>query len=162
MYDSVTTDAIPTDAKAAAGYLNGSYANYSAVKARTPNAKHVAITVAGMATIPADCVDVEPGDATNSTATTWVKRRLAGSVKGVNGYKPIVYTSASNVGALISALSSAGVSRSKYHVWSAHYSTQHICGPGHCSYPQADATQWTSKALGRNLDESLVSPGFWS
>lgn len=101
-----------------------------------------------------DCLDVESGDATNESAPGWVKMRLGHTATP----KPWVYTSASNVANLVAALGKVGIARDKVFIWSAHYTGRpHICSPRECGYPQADGTQWTDKALGRNLDASVIS-----
>src|SRR6266487_4563491 len=71
----------------------------------------------------AQCLDVEPGDATNADAPAWVKRQIA---RGV--YRPVVYTSLSNVNALLRALAAAGISRPQVRLWTAHYTgREHLC-----------------------------------
>jgi hypothetical protein len=89
-----------------------------------------------------------------------VHRQLARGVK-----RPVLYTSVSNVAALLAALRTAGIARSAVRIWTAHYTyRQHICTPA-CGFgmpTSADATQFDDHALGRNLDESLVAAGFFS
>jgi hypothetical protein len=158
MFDAVDVDQIPADAKAVGCYVGPSTVTCPEVSRKFPNARKVRITQAGITSTPADCVDVEPGDATNETGTTWVKGQLSAGVK-----RPIVYTSASNVNALLHTLQAAGVSRSQVRVWSAHYDQgEHICSPSVCRFPESDATQWTNHALGRDLDQSLCFGRFFS
>jgi peptidoglycan hydrolase-like protein with peptidoglycan-binding domain len=49
-------------------------------------------------------------------------------------------------------------------LWSAHYGGPHVCGPrpscGALSVT-ADGTQWTSAAMGRVLDQSLLLDNFF-
>jgi len=74
----------------------------------------------------------------------------------------VLYGSASAVNQIIHAMSIAGYARDRYFIWSAHYTFHsHICSPSGCGYPQADATQWTDKSGGKNLDESLCSDAFF-
>jgi hypothetical protein len=65
---------------------------------------------------------------------------------------------------VLAVLSSAGIPRASVRLWTAHYSGQaHICGPRTCealSIP-ADGTQWTSSAMGRVLDQSLLLDSFF-
>lgn len=151
MYDTVDVGTVPPNPEAVAGYVAGNWPTYNSLVQRFPNAHHLSIAV--QADERARCLDVENGDATNSQAPGWFKS-LADHSQG----KPIVYTFASNCQALINTLSGAGVGRSEYLLWSAHWTYRaHICAPGVCGYPAADLTQWTDKALGRNLDESLVN-----
>ena len=157
MYDDINLDAIPADAQAVAGYVNGRWPNYDESVRRFPKAKHLSIAVSSAA--DADCLDVERFDATNAVAPGWVKRQLK---RGV--HRPVLYTSVSNVAALLRELSSSGVQRSQVRVWSAHYTERaHLCGPS-CGFGMptvADATQWTSHSHGRSLDQSLCSDTFF-
>lgn len=155
MFDSVTTAAIPADAKAAAGYVDGRYKNFAQVVARTPHARHVSIAV--FASDDADALDIETGDAVPAQAPDWVKRQHARGKA-----RPIVYSSQSEMPQVLSALDRAGIKRSQVRVWSAHYGFKHICSPEACRAAfTADATQFTTNALGRNLDESVCRPSFW-
>lgn len=153
MYDDVTLALIPPDAEAVAGYVNGRYRNYQQVLLHWPHAKHKSIDVRGDAF--ADCLDVEPGDATNATAPGWYKRQAV--------QHPTIYTSASNVPALIRTMALAGIPRGKYRIWSAHYTFHaHVCGP-RCGFGNwyADATQHSDKSHGKSLDESLCHDSFF-
>jgi len=155
MYDDVTVSLLPSDGDAYACYVDGRYANCDQVRAKFPG-KQI-LTIAVFASDDADCLDVEQGDATNAQAPGWVKRQQARGVA-----RPVVYTSAGNATALAGAMTAAGLSRSDYKLWSAHYTgVAHVCGTGGCTYPRADASQWTSSSHGRSLDESLCEPGFF-
>lgn len=158
MFDSVTISEIPPDAQAVAGYVGGLYPTFARLAVAFPHAHRLSIAV--NASQDADCLDVEPGDATIEQAPAWVKRQVARDVK-----LPVLYTSVSNVPALIHALTAAGIRRSTVRIWSAHYTDkEHRCTQVCCGIPafEADATQWTNRALGRNLDQSLCKPGFFS
>lgn len=162
MYDSTTLDAVPADAQAVAGYTSGFWPTYAEVVRRWPNAKHVSIAVT--AGHDADCLDVESGDATNDQAAPWVKRQLANGA-----VRPIVYTSVANASPLLGLLARSGVARSAIRLWTAHYGSgrgAHLCdsacGFGLGMWGQADATQYDDRALGRNLDASLVSDTFFA
>lgn len=151
MYDSVTISEIPADAVAVAGYVAGSWPTYNSLVAQFPHAHH--LSIAPQASEVARCLDVEPGDAVNAQAPAWY-RTNADTTDGMR----ILYTSASNSQALINVMSASGINRDQYLLWSAHYTgNPHICAPGVCGFPQADLTQYTDTALGRNLDASLVS-----
>lgn len=168
MYDDVNLSLIPRDAKAVAGYVGGRWPTWNRIKlaAMFPGAKKLSIAIS--ASENAMCLDVETGDATPAQAAAWVKRQLAlgNGIKHSNGRTiPVVYTAASWGEHLISVLSSAGLRYGvDYLWWSAHYSfRQHLCGPG-CGFGikrTAHATQFTDRALGRSLDESICSAGFW-
>lgn len=158
MYDSVTLAEIPKDAPAVAGYVGGRWPTYPKVVAGWPHARHLSIAVT--AKQDATCLDVEPGDATPQDAADWIKRQHARGVR-----KPAVYASVSQAQSLVTLLASHGLPRSAYRLWTAHYTFKpHICGPS-CGFGfrgVADATQWTDKAMGRNLDQSLCARAFWS
>lgn len=156
MFDSITLDAIPREARAVAGYVNGFWPTYTEVVRRWPNARHLSIAVTSSAN--AECLDVEPGDATPADAPAWVKRQLARGVK-----RPVVYTSLSQARTLLTTLANAGVGRNDVRLWTAHYTgTAHRCTSA-CGFGftgLADATQFTDHSGGRNLDESLCAPDF--
>jgi len=153
LWDDTNVSLIPSNAAAVAGYANGIYQTLPALRAAFPKA-HI-LDIAVTASVNATCLDVETGDATNAQAAGWVKAQKARGLA-----KPIVYTSAGNVSALLKTLAADGVNRSDVLIWSAHYTgSAHICGS--CGYPQADGTQYTNRALGRSLDESLINADFF-
>lgn len=160
MYDSTTVTQIPADAECAAGYVGGSWPTFANGELRKwcPGAKLVSIAVASR--YDADCLDVERGDATPAVAPDWVKRQLAHGKK-----KPILYSSVSEMPAVLAALRSAGISRDKVRLWTAHYSFKpHLCDSS-CGFgftDKADATQWTDRSDKRNLDQSLLSKDFFN
>lgn len=157
MFDDVDVSLLP-QSDYYAGYADGIYANIAAIKARFPNAGILSIAV--KATDVADCLDVETGDATNPEVVSWYKLALS---KGVT--KPCIYTSVSNVDSVVSALAAAGIGRSSYRLWSAHYGLGvHICGPSTCkvTITACDATQYTDTANGESLDESIALANFFT
>jgi hypothetical protein len=149
MFDSIDLTQFPANPEAVAGYVGGHWPTYNELVQKFPNAHHLSIAVnAGQ---HARCLDVEPGDATNDQAAGWLDN-YADRSQG----PAVLYTSASNVHAL-----RAAVGDRAYLMWSAHYTMrEHICGGG-CGYPAADATQWTDKANGRNLDQSCCADYFF-
>jgi len=157
MYDSIDVSQIPGDAQAVAGYVGGSWPTFASLAAKFPNAQRLSIAVNSGE--DADCLDIEPGNATAGDVPGWFARQRARGVA-----RPCLYASVSTMGSLLGVLRLAGISRSSVRLWAAHYAGQHICGPGSCgqvSVPM-DGCQWTSTALGRNLDESLLVDGFFS
>lgn len=168
MFDSVTINRIPRLAKAAAGYVDGSWKTYFKLKLRCPFAKLVSIAV--FPTDDADVLDVEPHDATNDQAPSWVRRQLRNRAAGhkYGTRLPVVYTNASNGPRLIAVLTKAGLRYGvDYLWWSAHYDVRwgvHFCHPG--CFPGVDhtahATQYTDHANNDNLDESVVHADFFS
>lgn len=157
MYDDINLALIPANAEAVAGYVNGRWPTYDTVVKRWPHAHHLSIAVTSHA--DADCLDVEPGDATNDVAAAWVKRQQARGIK-----RPVVYTSVSNAQALVNVLNKAGISRTQFRLWTAHYTgKEHFCN-AYCGFglmTPADATQWTDRALGRSLDQSVCRNDFF-
>lgn len=100
MYDSTDASAIPVGAVVAAGYVDGTFANFAAVVARTPKARHVSITVTGR---PAnDVCDCESGDLTPLNAARWA------AVEQRAGRRPTIYCSKNTQQAVIVALASVG------------------------------------------------------
>lgn len=160
MYDDVTVSLIPVSAVAVAGYVDGKWPTYSQLVKRFPHAKYK-LSIAVFASDNAEALDVEPGDATIAEAAAWVKRQKARGEK-----LPDVYTSLSWAESLADALSKAGLKYGvDYRMWTAHYNgVPHLCSPK-CGLGWtriAHATQWTDKAGGKNLDESLCSAAFFA
>ena len=158
MYDSIDISQIPLSARAVAGYVGGRWPTYNDLVVRFPKAKRLSIAI--NATENADCLDVEKGDATIFEAPAWVKRQKARGVK-----LPVVYTSVSLASALILELEHAGIARSEYRLWTAHYTLKahrcsSACGFGLAGF--ADATQYDDHAQGKNLDVSICSNTFFA
>jgi peptidoglycan hydrolase-like protein with peptidoglycan-binding domain len=155
MYDSVTTSALPEGAAAYAGYVDGIYANYNAVKARFPEANVLSIAVDPA--YDADCLDIETGDAIPGEAASWVLRQFA------RGIVPCLYANVSTMISVVAAIEAAGVPRESLRLWSAHYANEHICGPDSCGEIsiEMNGTQWTDTAVGNTCDQSLLSDSFF-
>lgn len=156
MFDSVTNSLLPAGF-AYAAYVDGKFANTAQIRARFPHAS--ILTIAVFAKDDADCLDVETGDATPAQAAGWVTRQLSRGVR-----RPCLYASASVMPQVLSAMKVAGVSRNLLRLWSAHYTFHpHICGPATCREMSisADGTQFTDRARGINLDESLLLDDFF-
>jgi len=156
MFDAIDTSQIPSNAQAVAGYAGGNWPTFASLAAKFPNAYRLSIAVNSGE--DADCLDVEPGDATVGDTPGWYARQRARGVA-----RPCLYASAGIMNDLLGTLQQAGISRPSVRLWSAHYSGQHICAPGSCGMTSTpmDGTQWTSTALGRSLDESLLVDGFF-
>lgn len=155
MFDSVTVAAIPKAAEAVAGYVGGQWPTYQELVQRFPRAKHLSIAVS--ADESADCLDVEPGDATILQAPGWLKSSKA---KAANTHKPVLYTSLGQAQALVAACAAAGIPRSGYYLWTAHWTrVPHLCGPecGLGFTGHADLTQYANpEPGGPNVDVSHV------
>jgi hypothetical protein len=156
MFDTVDVATMPDNPVATAGYVDGHWPTSQQLIQRFPHAKHLSIAV--FPSDNAECLDVESGDATPSEAVGWVRRQHARGIA-----RPVVYCSLSVVPNVAQELQAAGIPRSQVRIWSAHYTYQpHICRgiPTAWGTIDADATQWTDTALGRNLDESLCAANF--
>lgn len=137
-------------------YANGRFANTTAAKAAFPSARHVEYDVNG--TRPdADILDVEKFDAVPAQCPGW-SRKYKGSLP-----LPALYTSASSIPAVVTAMLDAGFKREQFLIQSAHYGAgQHICGPGTCGFLQADSTQWADKGRhGQNTDLTIYADHFF-
>ena len=113
-YDSVTADAMPDNGDFYCFYSTGSFANGTAVKADHPDKKYIGITPTISDIAGADCLDIENGDATPADAPTFVKNADPSSLN-----LPMLYASESNVAAVISACTAAGIARDKYYIFQA-------------------------------------------
>jgi hypothetical protein len=157
MYDSVTVPDIPATAVAVAGYVGGNWPTFAQLVHDFPNAKKLSIAIS--ASEDADMLDVENGDAVPQQAPAWVKRQHA-----LGKRRPAVYCSLSLAWRLWLRLKLAGIRRSKVRIVTAHYTGKpHRCSPlCHFGFwTRADATQYTDRAFGRNLDASLCAPNFF-
>lgn len=152
MFDSIDLSQFPANPRAVAGYVGGFWPTYHDLQSRFPGALKLSIAV--NASEDADCLDIEPGDATPQEAAGWVRRQ---HVRGV--HRPGVYSSISSMGLVLVQLASAGIARHEVNVWTAHYTfDSHRCGPSEYGLgTTADATQFTDHSGGSNLDESLCS-----
>jgi hypothetical protein len=144
---------------AVAGYVNGGFANWATLVAEfQPRGQFLlSIDVRNDPAAGAQCLDVETGDAVLADAPGWFEATHAAGVKARDGrWFPKIYTSESNLPALVKVMAKAKIARSAYMIWSAHYTdVPHVCGPRSCgSEVQADATQWTDGFLGVSLDAS--------
>jgi hypothetical protein len=163
-YDTIVNGQFPPGAAAYAAYVNGSVAdqpNYAWIKTSFPGAQHIAVTLNGGADPegPNPALDVENGAARVGDVPGWHARQAARGVA-----RPIIYASAYTMKTgILPALAGAGIGRGSVRLWSAHYEREHICGPGSCALlpGDADGTQWTDAAMGRDLDRSLLAPGFF-
>lgn len=156
MYDSVTVGEIPANARAVAGYVNGRYRTWLELASSHPHAKRLSIAVSADAN--AECLDVEQHDARIEQVPEWVRRQQRRGVR-----RPVVYCSLGLAHSLLGVLEAHGIKRSEIRLWTAHYNDRpHRC-TARCGFRMtgtADATQYTDRALGRNLDASRCGPRF--
>jgi hypothetical protein len=149
MYDSVDLSQVPHNPHAVAVYRNGRYANEREARARFPHAHILTIDVTG--SIIADCLDIERYDATPQQAPGWINKCHRAGI-----WRPCLYAS-ENVWktTLWQLLQDAQIPHTHYRAWVAKYD-------GLSQVPNGfDAKQFTDRALGRNLDESVCSDGFF-
>jgi len=158
MWDDITVASMPTGGGYAyAGYVNGMWPTYPELQKRFPGRRLLSVAV--FSSGDADALDIENGDATVDEAPSWFERQVA---RGV--WRPVLYTQASRMKELEQVMAAHHVQRSSYRLWIAHYTGKaHLCGPHACGYglSEADGCQFTSTALGINLDRSLLLPDFF-
>lgn len=160
MFDSIQ-DNFPTHAVAVAGYDAGNWPTVHFLWFKRYRARYK-LDICIHVDEDGHALDIENGDADlDSRVADWVTRQIA---RGI--HRPVLYISVSRVDDLVQLLESHGIQRAEFKIWSAHYDSPlgaHVCGPSTCHECRVpcDGTQWTSKALGRNLDESLVNPDFF-
>jgi hypothetical protein len=160
MFDSNYPDQFPPDPQAIAGYVTvaaGQPPDFDRLRAMYPNALH--LSIADFPDYNADCLDIERGAAEPADAPAWVRRR-----QGLGAFRPCVYASVSRMPEVIATLRGNGITRREVRLWTAHYTTvPHLCTPacGHGFAYYADATQWRTDALGKDLDESRCLDTFF-
>lgn len=162
MYDTIYNNQFPSGAQAYAAYVDGGLGdqpNYAWIVKAFPKADHLSIALDPAH--DADALDIENGAATPQDAAGWHERQKARGVA-----RPCFYASASTMEAdILPVITAAKFPRAGVRLWSAHYGAgEHICGPSTCKLVSVamDGTQWTSSALGRDLDQSLLLPDFFT
>lgn len=146
-FDDVTISKLPSSSQYIGAYANGLYANVTAAHTAFPHAKILTISVTAFGV--AQCLDIEPGDATPSEAAAFY--RLA---RGAGIAKPCLYFPLTLSDAVNANLTSNGIARSSVWEWDAHWT-----GVSHID-PGFDGTQWTDHAFGLSLDESTLTDAF--
>jgi hypothetical protein len=131
--DSVTASA-ESSAAFYCFYSAGGFSNGTATKADHPGKLYIGITPTVSDIAGADCLDIENGDAVNEDAITFVKE-----AKPPNLNLPTLYTSESNVNALINTLTTAGVKRSEYYLFQADWDDKDSV-PSGCDLAQYENT----------------------
>lgn len=148
MFDTTTPDQLPNHPQAVAGYVSGRWPDYGTIRKLYPHAKHLSISTNVSTT--ADCLDIESGDAKPVSAPDWYRRAVQENV-----WRPCFYADLSTMPEVRKQLDAAGIDRADYRLWVADWTHTPHLPDGY------DACQWTDKALGRNLDESLCAPDFF-
>jgi hypothetical protein len=158
-YDGVTSSLVPQGGKWYGYYFDGIYANGSDVKADHPDASwYVSITPDGAN--GAMCGDTEAGCMSVSQDPGFYRNPDHGTPEDIGGVavKPWIYCSAANLTAVQNEMTSAGIPRDDYFLWSAHYTgVPHYCGPTTCGYglSAADACQYATSA---DYDSDIAQP----
>lgn len=110
MYDAVTPSRIPSGATLVAGYVDGRYANLTAMRQRFPHATVVEIAVSWRTR--ANVLDVETGDATPAEAVKWCTQTMADT----DNHSLTIYANASMWSQVVSAFKAAGVTLPQHWV----------------------------------------------
>lgn len=148
MYDNVNLDLIPKEPHAVASYINGNYTNHEEAVKRFPHARHLGISIVGAT--PAECYDIETGDYTPQHVPDLYKLAFAAHI-----WRPCFYANLSTMPAVKAELSKANIMRSDVRLWVAYYDNIPNIPEGY------DAHQFTDRALGRSLDESICRSDFF-
>ena len=150
--DTVTVPDIPTfmntSHDAVAYYVDGLYSDEAQVIAHDPRAHHLSITVT--AGEVADCLDIENGDATPAQAPGWWHDA---TLHGI--WRPCLYASLDLMPTVVAELSRAGIHRTSYRLWVAHYDNVAEVPQGY------DGKQYTGHYMGRNLDGDVFLESFF-
>lgn len=166
MPDSIYPQNLPGGYPAYLGYRDGSWPDFEAERQRFPSARILGLAVT--ASDDAEGLDIEFRDATPDQAPGWAERQI---IRGVR--RPVLYASTGTMPAVIADLASAGISRDRVRLLSAHYGLgEHICGPkgstlnacGYPGIPPMDGTQWTNEAPGlggSRIDMSALDDSFF-
>ena len=150
MGDTASTDPNPPayELSAVAGYVAG-YVTYPTLVDRWSPA-HPVLSISPNADTPAECLDIETGDAVASQAGPWVREMRAHGIP-----RPCVYAQASRMGLVRESLDAAGLARSDYRLWVADWDNEHEVPDGY------DAKQFYGTISG-SWDYSVIAPDFFA
>jgi hypothetical protein len=148
MYDAVEVENIPNGPHAVAGYVNGNFVTVPELRKRFPHARILEISVGG--DVPAHCYDVERGDYHADECA-----RLFKIAKEAGIWRPCFYADLSTMPAVKASLAEVVTSQEEVRLWVAAWDGVSIVPHGY------DAKQFTDKALGRSLDESILRDDFF-
>lgn len=148
MYDTDTPEQMPTSGwDLLAGYRNGSYLSYDALKKRFPNAVVVGIDVMNQPGI-AQVLDRETGDATIEDCPGWYDASIA---RGI--FRPTIYFSLTDYDAIATVMGNR-----KWDAWIADWS-----GRDRPLFHNEVATQIQNHGPnGENIDISIVHDDTWN
>ena len=147
-YSSVTTDNIPVAAPVVFAYRDGIWAQLSRVRTRCPRARIV--TVNCVSRYGADMYDFEQGCLPVEDA-----HLILDEIIQRGQHRPICYASLDNMVNIRTKFTATGRPLDVVRWLPAHYT--HL--PELPTW--ADGVQWTSQALGRNLNEYMLRSDFF-
>jgi hypothetical protein len=160
-FDTAFNDQFPPGAAAYAAYVGGGVGNqpnYAYIVSAFPGAEHLSIAL--FAADDAQVLDVENFAASPADIPGWHARQVARGIQ-----RPVIYASAFTMeDQVLPVVNALPRGRASTRLWTAHYGIgEHICGPASCAALsiEADGTQWTSSAMGRILDQSLLAADFF-
>ncbi len=150
MYDSVDISQIPNGPHAIAYYIDGHEGvhTHEQMRARFPHARLLPISTGSR--VVTECYDIENGDYLPGEAGELFHIARNGGIS-----RPCMYADLSNMPAVKASLERAGATPADVRLWVAYYNGQHDLPTGY------DAHQFTNRALGRNLDESICADTFF-
>lgn len=143
MADAVTVANLPKGWAFYAGYLNGSWANFTQIKAAHPDAHVFDITVNH--TTRATVADVETGDLTPASGVLWARDTM----HDVPNDQLVIYANTSTWPKVVAAFKAAGVALPLW--WAANYSNGPHIPAGAIGIQYADGP----------YDTSLIVPALW-
>jgi hypothetical protein len=139
-FDSVNVGNIAAGAAVVAGYVDGRYANVTALRARFPDAVIIEITVTGLPGI--EVCDCEAGNLTPAQAAQWAHNEVSA------GRRPTIYCSTSTRPAVVAALAPYGLEFVRdVDNWVAHYDGVPEVPPGSVAKQYASASYDSNVAL---------------
>ena len=152
LYDSIGVAPLKrvasTSGEAVAGYVDGHWPDFAAVARAFPHDRH--LSIAARAADDADCLDVESGDANPAEVPGWALRQHR---RGL--WRPVIYASASSYPAIEEELRKAGLPGVFIRRWVADWNGLADVPAGY------DAHQFTDRAAGQNVDESVCLDDFF-
>lgn len=167
MYDSVDLTQIPASSSAVAGYVGGIYPtdSHGALREKFPHSYVASIAV--QRAQRASFADVENGDLEVLEGVPWIEEGLA-----LGEERPGLYAAFANMVTLVQELRAAKIPRWEYRLWLATddglADAINILEHGtHLGLPLPEGfsvggVQYDWHALNRDLDASLVRPGFFT
>lgn len=152
LYDSIRVSDVKrvasTQGAAVAGYVDGTWADYTAMVSAFPHDRH--LSIAARPSDDADCLDVETGDAKPQDVPAWALRQHH---RGV--WRPVVYASTNVWPQIEEELRKANLPGVFVRRWLASWNGQADVPAGY------DAHQFTDRANGQNVDESVCLDDFF-